>query len=111
LLEVYIGERASIAKRIGQHVRYNKKASSTGARLTRRIRRALAEDRSVAIDTATAAKINLLGEERPLDMRNVAQRRFAEAAAVLTEEARDKDGQVIVLNRILKDYLVLRDDE
>ncbi len=77
--------------------------------MSRRIRKALAEGKAVSVDTATTGKIDLAGSERPLEMENVAERRFAEAAAVLAEAEQDIDGKIIVLNRILDEDWWLSD--
>jgi hypothetical protein len=42
-------------------------------------------------------------------MKNVAERRFAEAAAILAEVEQDIDGKVIVLNRIIDEDWWLSD--
>lgn len=100
---VYIGEGESVYRRLYAYTRiYNHdQQGRTEARVSREIRKALSASRSVVIDTATTGSINLTGEERPLQMDNVAERRFAEAAAALVELEQDVDGHVIVLNRIL----------
>jgi len=107
---VYIGEGASISHRLYQYTRvYKGKKSTTETRMSRRIRKALAEGKAVSVDTATTGKIDLAGSERPLEMENVAERRFAEAAAVLAEAEQDIDGKIIVLNRILDEDWWLSD--
>lgn len=99
---IYIGESGMIHGRLLDYTRaYDEKKQTPEARVSREIRKALIEGRMVDVDVATTGRINLTGEERPLDMKSVAERRFAEAAAVLAENERDVEGQVIPMNRIL----------
>ncbi|WP_028183448.1 hypothetical protein [Salinispora arenicola] len=101
---IYIGEGADVARRLHAYTRTydeGKRRKKIEARMSAEIRQSLLDKRRVTVDCATRASINLVGAERPLEMSKVAERRFAEAAAVLSESARDTEGQVIVLNRIL----------
>lgn len=99
---IYIGESSMTSRRLFDYTRaYDEEKKTPETRVSREIRKALAEGRLVVVDVATTGRINLTGEERPLNMRSVSERRFAEAAAVLAEDEQDVEGQVIPMNRIL----------
>ncbi|MEU7618770.1 hypothetical protein AB0B27_22110 [Micromonospora rifamycinica] len=103
---IYIGEGTNVARRLLAYTRtygQGKSTKKTEERLSREIRKALAENRQVVVDWTTTGQINLTGTERPLDMNRVSERRFAEMAAVLAEHEQDLDGNVILLNRILEE--------
>lgn len=106
---VYIGEGKSIANRIDAYRRaYGEGLKGTAPSLSRRLREALMEGRAATVDCATTGRIDITGAERSLSMEAVAERRFAEAAAVIAESAQDLDGQVLVLNDVLGEYRFLQ---
>lgn len=108
---IYIGEGANITRRLGDYKRtYNEDGQNrTEARMSRRMRKALAEGLAVVVDVATTGKINLTGQERPLQMDKTAERRFAEVAAALAESEQDVRGMVVILNRDLDEDWCLED--
>ncbi|GII93485.1 hypothetical protein Ssi02_37160 [Sinosporangium siamense] len=101
---VYIGEGACLAARVRYYTRrHNTKRKTTQTLFSEEIRTALNEHRKVVVDVATTGTINITGFERRLIMEHVSDRRFAEAAAVMNEWERDKDGLIEIWNRVLDD--------
>ena len=98
---IYIGESEHIQSRLRNYQRlYPSKPDSTSLRLTVLIRKALIKEQSVYLDTTSTGKLIIGGSGRPLAMNQEAERRFAEAAAVLQEEELAGE-DVWVLNKIL----------
>ncbi len=110
---IYVGESQRISVRLRAY-KHPPKAGSrrTESFVSRQIFRALEAGTKVSVDVATSGSIVFGNVDRRLDMRYVAERRFAEAAAVLVEsESAEQDWSVAVLNRILDDQRWLAIDE
>lgn len=106
---VYIGEGANVAARLSAYTRaYGARSrAKTEVRLARRIRAELGRGTEIVVDAAFSGKLNTIGRVRPIDMRKAAERRFAEAAAVLADADRGVD--TVMLNRVLDEDWVLSD--
>jgi hypothetical protein len=99
---IYIGESANVARRLFAYTKdyTGSRTKTTELRVSLQIREALSNDRSVVVDAATTALIGIGGDDTPVRMSDVAQRRFVEAAAVVAESLTDKDGFVVMLNHV-----------
>ncbi|MER7247007.1 hypothetical protein [Kribbella sp. NPDC000426] len=106
---IYIGESANIARRLSSYGEDHslRRKKSTESRVSDQIRQALRKRLSVSVDAATTGFVSIGGAEFPIDMLDLAQRRFAEAAAVVAESLNDTAGQVVMINHVSGEYFWL----
>ncbi|MFF5078371.1 hypothetical protein ACFY36_15075 [Actinoplanes sp. NPDC000266] len=106
---IYIGESSNVVGRLfGYSEDYSRRRKkSTESRVSAQIRKSLAKGLSVAVDAATTGFISIQGSSFPINMSNLAQRRFAESAAVVAEALNDKAEEVVMINHVSGEYFYL----